>query len=122
MKRVDGFKMVLSGVVFALFFLSCNQARFCMRLTLDLPQEPFGATDINALTGTQGLTVGINQKGTITLFKYPNSSYYDQVKYMTTKRTAPNLSALENKMNFKIWQRKIFILRKGGEKLVPAKI
>jgi len=96
MKRVDGFKMILSGVVFALFFLSCNQARFCLRLTLDLSQEPFGATDINALTGNQGLTVGINQKGTITLFKYPNPSYYDQVKYMTTKRTAPNLGALEN--------------------------
>jgi hypothetical protein len=71
-----------------------------MRLNVDLSQEPYGATDINAISGNQGLSVGFNGKGTITVLKWPNPSYYDQIKYMTTRRDAENMGALDNEGAF----------------------
>jgi hypothetical protein len=87
---------VVALVLLSIPRLSCNHGRPCMRLNVDLSQEPYGATDINAISGNQGLSVGFNDKGTITLFKWPNPSYYDQVKYMTTRRDAENMGALDN--------------------------
>jgi len=86
-----------------LLFCSCNHGRPCVDLkltydllTLDLIGEPYGATDINAVSGNQGLSIAFNQAGTITVFKWPNPSYYDQVKYMTTRREKERLGALAN--------------------------
>lgn len=58
--------------------------------------EDFGPTDISATSGNQALSVGFNEKGTITVLKWPSPSFYDQVKYRTTSRTEPRLGALEN--------------------------
>lgn len=41
-------------------------------------------TDVNAQTGNGRITVGLNSAGNITVFKYPNPSYYNQVNYFTT--------------------------------------
>ncbi|HYA67250.1 MAG TPA: hypothetical protein VED63_00830, partial [Acidimicrobiales bacterium] len=41
-------------------------------------------TDVNAQAGNGRITVGLDSAGNITVFKYPNPSYYDQVKYFTT--------------------------------------
>jgi GH15 family glucan-1,4-alpha-glucosidase len=84
-------------------FSACNHGRPCVQVGLmeDIftrggVGEPYGATDISAVTGNGGLTVALNEAGTITVFKWPNPSYYDQVKYLTTTREAPRLGALAN--------------------------
>jgi hypothetical protein len=41
-------------------------------------------TDVNAQAGNGRITVGLDGAGTITVFKYPNPSYDNQVKYFTT--------------------------------------
>lgn len=38
------------------------------------------ATDVNAQAGDGRITVGLNEVGTITVFKYPNPSFDNQVK------------------------------------------
>jgi hypothetical protein len=84
------------GALILASLYSCNRGRVCVKPTLDLRTEPYGATDINAIAGNQGLSVGINKQGTITLFKWPNPSFYDHVKFMTTSRDKERLGALEN--------------------------
>src|SRR5690242_4020598 len=42
--------------------------------------EAYGPTDVNAQTGDGHLTVNENSAGTLTVFKYPNPSYYNQIK------------------------------------------
>jgi hypothetical protein len=41
-------------------------------------------TDVNAQVGNGRVTVGLDAAGNITVFRYPNPSYYNQVKYFTT--------------------------------------
>jgi hypothetical protein len=89
------------GMLLILIFCACNQGRPCINLklasemlTLSLIDEPYGPTDINAISGNQGLSVAFNEQGTITVFKWPNPSFYDQVKYMTTDRDKDRLGAL----------------------------
>ena len=48
--------------------------------------EAYGPTDVNAQAGNGDVTAGINDHGTITVFKYPNPSYYNQVKYFAETR------------------------------------
>lgn len=85
-------------------WIACNHGRPCMRPVGDLSNEPYGATDINTITGNRGLSVAFNQKGTVTVFKWPNPSFYDHVKYMTTTRHDDNLGALDNEGVFTgIW-------------------
>jgi GH15 family glucan-1,4-alpha-glucosidase len=62
--------------------------------------ETFGPTDINAATGNQRLSVGLNRQGTITVFKWPSASYFDQIKYRTTDRREPRFGALPNEGSF----------------------
>ncbi len=50
--------------------------------------EAYGPTDVNAQTGDGRLTVNENAAGTLTVFKYPNPSYYNQVKYLAISRDA----------------------------------
>ena len=48
--------------------------------------EASGPTDITAVSGNQRLSVALNPDATVTVFKWPSPSYYDQVKYRTTDR------------------------------------
>lgn len=48
--------------------------------------EIYGPTRINAQLGNQGLSVALNRDGTITVFRYPRPSFYDQVKHHATDR------------------------------------
>jgi GH15 family glucan-1,4-alpha-glucosidase len=50
--------------------------------------EFYGPTDVNVQAGNNRVTVNENDHGTITVFKYPNPSYYNQVKYFTLYRDA----------------------------------
>ena len=62
--------------------------------------ESFGPTDINAVSGNQRLSVGLNDRGTVTVFKWPSASYFDQVKYRTTDRRERRFGALANEGAF----------------------
>src|SRR5437764_10944602 len=50
--------------------------------------EAYGPTDVNAQAGNGRVTVNENATGTLTVFKYPNPSLYNQVKYFTVSRDA----------------------------------
>ena len=50
--------------------------------------EAYGPTDVNVQAGNGRVTVGENGSGTITVFKYPNPSFYNQVKYFALSRDA----------------------------------
>src|SRR5206468_651797 len=46
----------------------------------------YGPTDVNVQAGNGRVTVNENAAGTITVFKYPNPSLYNLVKYFTLSR------------------------------------
>jgi hypothetical protein len=48
--------------------------------------EAYGPTDVNVQAGNGRVTVNENDAGTITVFKYPDPSLYNLVKYFTLKR------------------------------------
>src|SRR5437868_9745669 len=50
--------------------------------------EAYGPTDVNAQAGNNRVTVNENAAGTLTVFKYPNPSLYNQIKYFTVSRDA----------------------------------
>jgi hypothetical protein len=50
--------------------------------------EAYGPTDVNAQAGNNRVTVNENFAGTITVFKYPNPSLYNQIKYFGVSRDA----------------------------------
>jgi GH15 family glucan-1,4-alpha-glucosidase len=52
--------------------------------------ENYGPTDISAQAGDtrRRVTVNENTAGTVTVFKWPNPSYYNQVKYQSVSRDA----------------------------------
>lgn len=62
--------------------------------------ESFGPTDISAVSGNQRLSVGLNDKATVTVFKWPSASYFDQIKYRTTDRRERRFGALPNEGAF----------------------
>jgi hypothetical protein len=48
--------------------------------------EAYGPTDVSAQAGNNRVTVNENAAGTITVFKYPNPSLYNQIKYFAVSR------------------------------------
>ena len=74
--------------------------------------EESGPTDINAVTGNQGLTAAFNDRGTMTVLKWPSPSFYDQLDYRTTDRSEPRMGAAANDGAFLgvAWRK-----REGGE-------
>jgi PGF-CTERM protein len=54
-----------------------------------LNKEVWGPTDANSQIGNHNLTVATNELGTVTVFKYPNPSYADQIKHHAFDRRAP---------------------------------
>jgi GH15 family glucan-1,4-alpha-glucosidase len=81
-----------------LFLISCNHGR--VPLYLHRPMEGYGPTDISGMVGNGRLSIGLNEKGTITVFKWPNPSHYDHIKYMTWSRERPFFGALPNEGSF----------------------
>ncbi len=59
-------------------------------------QEPYGPTDITAVSGNQTLTAALNPDATVTVFRWPSAGYYDQIKYRTTDRAEPRMGAQVN--------------------------
>ncbi|MDX6636870.1 MAG: glucoamylase, partial [Solirubrobacterales bacterium] len=49
--------------------------------------EAYGPTDVNAQAGNGRVTVNVNAAGTITVFKYPDPSLYNLVKYFAVHRS-----------------------------------
>src|ERR671934_1495160 len=50
--------------------------------------EAYGPTDVSVQAGNNRVTVNENTAGTITVFKYPDPSLYNQIKYFTVSRDA----------------------------------
>jgi hypothetical protein len=50
--------------------------------------EAYGPTDVNVQAGNGRVTVNENAAGTLTVFKYPNPSLFNQVKYFSVRRDA----------------------------------
>src|SRR5690625_4492606 len=46
----------------------------------------FGPTDIGATVGNQRLSVAVSPKGTLSVFRWPSTSYWDQIRYRTFSR------------------------------------
>ena len=62
--------------------------------------ESYGPTDITAVSGNGGLSVAVNDDATVTVLKWPSPSYYDQIKYRTTDRSARFMGADPNEGAF----------------------
>jgi hypothetical protein len=58
--------------------------------------ELYGPTALNAQSGNQSLSVGLDRSGTITVFRWPRTSFYDQIKYRTRNREKPRMGAYPN--------------------------
>ncbi len=71
----------------------------CVDTTEPTP-EVYGPTDISATSGNQSLSVAVNPEATITVFKWPSPSFYDQIKYRTSDRSQPLMGALPNEGAF----------------------
>lgn len=52
-------------------------------------REVWGPTDMNSQIGNGDLMVATNEKGTVTVFKYPSPSYSDQIKHHAFDRRDP---------------------------------
>lgn len=52
------------------------------------------------MTGNGRTSVALNAEGTVTVFKWPSPSFYDQIKYRTTDRAEPRMGALKNEGAF----------------------
>jgi hypothetical protein len=59
-------------------------------------KEQYGPTNVNAQLGNQGLSVTVTRNGTVSVFKWPRPSYYDQIKYHTDNRSEPRMGADRN--------------------------
>jgi len=63
---------------------------------VDWSENLFGPSNMNAFIGCGALSAGISSRGEITVLKYPNPSYFDQMAYLTRMRTLPRMGALAN--------------------------
>lgn len=59
-------------------------------------------SDVNAQAGNGTITAGLNQAATVTVFRYPNPSYFNQVKYYASGRDPGGnpVGALPNEGSF----------------------
>ena len=46
-------------------------------------EQVFGATNINAATGNGGMTAAFSARGELTIFRWPNPSFYEHLAYLT---------------------------------------
>lgn len=73
----------------------------------DEPEKPaanqnagFGPTDIGATVGNQRLSVAVNPRGGLSLFRWPSTSYWEQIRYRTVSRQQPRLGLSPNEGAF----------------------
>ncbi len=85
---------------FLLFLLFLFNFTYVFSHPVDRIEHIFGATNINAISGNGGLTIGISKEGDLTLLKYPSPSFFDQLNYKTSSqenaRELPRFGAEEN--------------------------
>ena len=79
--------------------VGAQTAAECTQATTGTPEQ-FGPTDVSAVTGNRRLSIGLNDRGTVTAMKWPSPSYYDQIKYRTTDREQEHMGALPNEGAF----------------------
>jgi len=84
--------------------------------------EFYGATHINAQISNQELAVALTDTGTVSVFRYPTPSYYDQIKYTTSTRDKQRFGADDNAgafigLRFYTSQGKEFIWLRDMEKI-----
>src|SRR3954469_1598175 len=48
--------------------------------------EAYGPTDVTVQAGNNRVTANENRAGTVTVFKYPDPSLYNQIKYFAVSR------------------------------------
>lgn len=78
----------------------CVAGPFAPGIVTPAESEGYGPTDVNAITANRALTVGLNRSATVTVLRWPNASFYEQVKYFTLDRDRPRFGALENEGAF----------------------
>lgn len=66
----------------------------------EAPPEIYGATDVNAQTANGGLSVALNDEGTVTVLRWPSPSFYDHVRYTTDGRDVPDLGVADDEGMF----------------------
>lgn len=59
-------------------------------------EEMYGPSPVTGISGNGRLSVAMNHEGTLTGVRWPNPSYYDHVKYLTTDRDEERWGAREN--------------------------
>ncbi len=52
--------------------------------SLDINEHLMGATNVHAITGNGGLSVGLSSQGELTVLTYPSPSYTDQLAYISS--------------------------------------
>jgi hypothetical protein len=62
----------------------------CLKPTEPGP-EKYGPTDIGAVAANGRLSVAVNPQGTLSVFRWPSVSYFEQVRYNTVSRDLPRL-------------------------------
>src|SRR5438445_12424155 len=78
----------------------CVAGYFAPGVVTPSDAEFAGPTDVNAETANRSLAVGLNREGTITVFKWPRPSYYDQIKYFSFDRHQRYAGAYPNEGAF----------------------
>lgn len=71
----------------------------CIKVGEGTP-EVYGPTDIGATLANSRLQVAENAEGTLSVFRWPTRSFYEQLKYMTIDRDLPRLGLAPNEGAF----------------------
>src|SRR5947209_1483764 len=71
---------------FPVLLPQCVAGYFAPGVITPSDSEATGPTDVNAETANRSLAVGLNRQGTVTVFRWPRPSYYDQIKYFSFDR------------------------------------
>ena len=80
----------------------------------DADYEAYGPTDVSVQAGNGTVTAGENGAGTLTVFKYPNPSFYNQVKYFTLARDAAGRPQVQFPNEGSFWGLRWRTRRGGG--------
>jgi hypothetical protein len=66
---------------------------------IDMIEHILGATNIEAITGSGGMTIGVSRDGDLTVLTWPSPSYTDHLHYITSNdedaREQPRFGAAE---------------------------
>jgi hypothetical protein len=86
-----------AALVAAVAALGAPARRAGATSALDYVEHIFGVTNVNAVGGHGGLTVGVAADGDLTLLSWPSPGYDDQIAYLTSNdidgRSLPHFGA-----------------------------